>query len=592
MKRSPIQRILTLCLALVFSFALIPATNAASIVASGYCGDEGDGKNVTWTLDSDGVLTIGGTGEMAYDESGVSYDWDKEKVTEVVIGKSVTYVYTLAFIGELSSRMKAFRVEAGNSVYSANDGVLLTADGKIIVAYPTGSERTTYKVPEGVESLGSWSFDGAENLEKVVISDGVEEIGWGAFLRCTNLKNVIIAPSVKYLCNGAFSGCSSLASIYIPQSVTLIDAYAFYDCTALTDIYYEGSRNQGAAIELSDLQDYDGHFKSVSIHYNSPMPVEQKETVEDTLPTATQYVPYQTWMPTEHWGDSYALTSGSLPEGLSLRSDGFITGFPKELGVFSFTVTETYEGGSTEHKCTLSVYSRMYADVEENNFYGYGFVETAAGRGRVQDQTVSSVSELTDQVMYCEGPFSEFRDLYLDARKLKRGVEYEAEKGSTKITIYAETIGEEGGGTHTLAAEFETDGGETAYTVQNYTVYGIASREVHVEVKGETVIWTDAEPYIDENNRTMTPFRVVGEALGLTIAWDSSTREASFSNGTKTIYFPIESTTARTSAGTTITMDTSAVIVNGRTYAPVRYLAQYFGYSVGWDAPTRTVVIG
>jgi hypothetical protein len=90
----------------------------------------------------------------------------------------------------------------------------------------------------------------------------------------------------------------------------------------------------------------------------------------------------------------------------------------------------------------------------------------------------------------------------------------------------------------------------------------------------------------------MTPFRVVGDALGLTIAWDSAAREASFSDGTRTIYFPIGSTAARTSEGTTVEMDTSAVIVNGRTYAPVRYLAQYFGYSVGWDAKTRTVVIG
>ena len=233
----------------------------------------------------------------------------------------------------------------------------------------------------------------------------------------------------------------------------------------------------------------------------------------------------------------------------------------------------------------------------EGNFrvirtYGRVFVETEGDDGRVQDQTVSSVEELTDQVMHCQGPFPQFRNLYLDGRRLVRDVEYRAEEGSTKITIYAETIGEEGGGTHTIAAEFETDEGETVYTVQNYTVYGIASTDVHVEVTGEVVIWTDAEPYIDTNSRTMTPFRVVGDALGLTIAWDSAAREASFSDGTRTIYFPIGSTAARTSEGTTVEMDTSAVIVNGRTYAPVRYLAQYFGYSVGWDAPTRTVKIG
>ena len=321
-------------------------------------------------------------------------------------------------------------------------------------------------------------------------------------------------------------------------------------------------------------------------------PASLKSGREHTLPTATQYVPYQEAIPASLSGGSFALTSGSLPAGLSLSADGVLTGFPEELGVFSFTVTETAGDSSVEHKSSLSTYSRMYAEVEASNPPGYGFVETEGDDGHVQDQTVSSVDELTDQVMHCQGPFPQFRNLYLDGRRLVRDVEYHAEEGSTKITIYAETIGEEGGGTHTIAAEFETDEGETVYTVQNYTVYGIASTDVHVEVTGEVVIWTDAEPYIDENSRTMTPFRVVGDALGLTIAWDSAAREASFTDGTKTIWFPIGSTAARTSEGTTVEMDTSAVIVNGRTYAPVRYLAQYFGYSVGWDAPTRTVKIG
>lgn len=48
--------------------------------------------------------------------------------------------------------------------------------------------------------------------------------------------------------------------------------------------------------------------------------------------------------------------------------------------------------------------------------------------------------------------------------------------------------------------------------------------------------------------------------------------------------------TARTSGGT-VQMDTAAVIVSGRTCAPVRYLAEYFGYEVGWDASTNTVII-
>lgn len=114
---------------------------------------------------------------------------------------------------------------------------------------------------------------------------------------------------------------------------------------------------------------------------------------------------------------------------------------------------------------------------------------------------------------------------------------------------------------------------------------------ISVTVNGMAVTWTDAAPFIDANSRTMVPLRAVADAMGLNVNWDGSAREATFTNGNKTIYFPIDSNTARTSNGGIVQMDTAAVIVNDRTYAPIRYLAEYFGYEVGWDAATRTVTI-
>ena len=120
---------------------------------------------------------------------------------------------------------------------------------------------------------------------------------------------------------------------------------------------------------------------------------------------------------------------------------------------------------------------------------------------------------------------------------------------------------------------------------------GKLSRPISVTVKGEAVPWTDAIPYIDEHSRTMVPLRAVATALGLTVEWDAAAREASFSDGMQTIYFPIGSSEARTGDGAAIPMDTAAVIKGGRTFAPIRYLAQFFGYTVDWDASTRTVII-
>lgn len=114
---------------------------------------------------------------------------------------------------------------------------------------------------------------------------------------------------------------------------------------------------------------------------------------------------------------------------------------------------------------------------------------------------------------------------------------------------------------------------------------------VRVTVNGKAVEWTDAVPFIDANGRTMAPLRAVGDALGLAVGWDDTAREASFTDGAKAIFFPIDSTEARAGLAGIIPMDTAAVILNGRTYAPVRYLAVYFGYTVSWDSANATVVI-
>lgn len=78
--------------------------------------------------------------------------------------------------------------------------------------------------------------------------------------------------------------------------------------------------------------------------------------------------------------------------------------------------------------------------------------------------------------------------------------------------------------------------------------------------------------------------------MRLNVTWEAYARVATFSDDTRTIRFSIGSSQALTDSGT-VEMDTAAVIVNDRTYAPVRYLAEFFGYTVDWDGKSRTVII-
>ena len=63
-----LRRLTALALALCMLAALTAEIFAADTVASGYCGSEGDGKNLTWTLDSEGYLTISATRTADNDE--------------------------------------------------------------------------------------------------------------------------------------------------------------------------------------------------------------------------------------------------------------------------------------------------------------------------------------------------------------------------------------------------------------------------------------------------------------------------------------------------------------------------------------------
>lgn len=143
-----------------------------------------------------------------------------------------------------------------------------------------------------------------------------------------------------------------------------------------------------------------------------------------------------------------------------------------------------------------------------------------------------------------------------------------------------------------------------------------ASDDVSVTVDGAPVVWTDARPFIDDNNRTLCPLRVIGETMGLTVTWDDATRTATFtstdivcvngtrSEATRSISFPIDSnqtlireyrfdadSNLRYYEGFGPTMDTAAIIRGDRTYAPVRFMAEFFHSAVEWDGDTRTVSI-
>ena len=146
-------------------------------------------------------------------------------LTSVTIPSSVTSIGSYAFYG--CSRLKSFTVASGNKQYKAVSGLLLTMDGKTLVAVP-GGVTGNVAVPGGVTSIGASAFSGCSGLTSVTIPNSVTSIGRNAFSGCSKLIGVTIPSSVTSIGEGAFSGCSeSLFDMMTIPGVRLVDGWAF-----------------------------------------------------------------------------------------------------------------------------------------------------------------------------------------------------------------------------------------------------------------------------------------------------------------------------------------------------------------------------
>ena len=183
------KRTASLVLALILLLALLPAGAAAgNVIAGGECGE-----NVTWTLDSDGVLTITGIGEITSNPWLGEYMGD---ITEVVI----------------------------------RSGVKGIGDGAFIYC----SSLMSVTIPGSVKYIGQRAFAKCTSLTGVTIPASVATIGLGAFESCISLAEVTIPKGVASIGDGAFYGCFALTEVTIPASVVSIGYIAFEKCTALT----------------------------------------------------------------------------------------------------------------------------------------------------------------------------------------------------------------------------------------------------------------------------------------------------------------------------------------------------------------------
>lgn len=133
-------------------FGDVHVTFIGDLDKGGSCGD-----NLTWTLNSAGVLTISGTGEMYDFYSGAPWNSFLSDIKEIVIESGTTYIGACSFMG--------------------------------------CSSAESVSIPDTVETIEDCAFDGCVSLETVTIPESVTEIGPDSFWGCTGVTAVYCYPN-------------------------------------------------------------------------------------------------------------------------------------------------------------------------------------------------------------------------------------------------------------------------------------------------------------------------------------------------------------------------------------------------------------
>jgi hypothetical protein len=120
------------------------------------------------------------------------------------------------------------------------------------------------------------------------------------------------------------------------------------------------------------------------------------------------------------------------------------------------------------------------------------------------------------------------------------------------------------------------------------TVKAEEASEIIVTLDG-TALEFDVPPQII-SGRTMVPMRVIFEALGASVEWESATQTVTAVRNGTTVVMRIGDTSMRVD-GREVVIDVPPSLIDGRTLVPARAIAEGLGMDVAWNAASRSVII-
>lgn len=122
-------------------------------------------------------------------------------------------------------------ISTANKDYKLLGNCVLDKTGKKLIL---GCNKSV--IPETVEEIGRWAFNGCTKLTELTIPDNVKRIEMEAFHGCTSLKSVNLPNGLIEIGIKAFYDCSALEKTNLPESLEKIGDEAFGSCYKLNNI--------------------------------------------------------------------------------------------------------------------------------------------------------------------------------------------------------------------------------------------------------------------------------------------------------------------------------------------------------------------
>ena len=274
----------------------------------------------------DGIVKILSCDESAAGEIDIPNEIEGYPVTELAdwlfsYFKEISGIRIPANVSDIDKNvffdcngLNKIEVDELNRCFSSDNGVLFNKAKTKLIQYPVGKTDVEYTVPEGVTTIGDYSFFSCVNLNNIKMPRELKTIEKGAFKECTDLDNVEIPKGATYIGGQAFHGCGGLNQIVISETVTNIDMDAFNGCDNLTiygiaNSYAEKYANENG-INFSALEEFIVE-NGVLIEYNGSggdivIPGDMRIT------SIGKYV----------FCNNQSITSVKIPDGIELIGDG------------------------------------------------------------------------------------------------------------------------------------------------------------------------------------------------------------------------------------------------------------------------------